>query len=121
MNAASEQAVHGLATRLELRALVRSLQDVLGQRMVAVIAGVSDAKAVGKWARGERTPHPDAERRLRDAFQITQLLLQHESAETVRAWFTGMNPDLDDQAPALMLAEHSQDVLLAARNFLANG
>ncbi|SRR5258708_1318952 len=121
MNAANEQAVHGLATRLELRALVRSLQDVLGQRLVAVIAGLSDVKAVGKWARGERIPHPEAERRLRDAFQITQLLLQHESAATVRAWFTGMNPDLDDQAPALMLAEHPRDVLLAARNFLANG
>jgi len=121
MNVASEQAVHGLATRLELPALVRTLQEVLGQRMVAVIAGVSDVKAVGKWARGERTPHPDADRRLRDAFQITQLLLQNESASTVRAWFTGMNPDLDDQSPALMLPEHPQDVLLAARNFLANG
>lgn len=121
MNVVSEQAVHRLATRLELPALVRSLQDVLGQRMVAVIAGVSDAKAVGKWARGERVPHPDAERRLRDAFQVAQLLLQHESAPTVRAWFVGMNPELEDQAPALMLSEHPREVLLAARNFLANG
>ena len=54
MNVAIEQAAHGLATRLDLPSLVRSLQDVLGQRLVAVIAGVSDAKAVGKWARGER-------------------------------------------------------------------
>jgi hypothetical protein len=121
MNVASEQAIHGIVTRLDLPTQVRSLQDVLGQRMVAVVAGVSDAKAVGKWARGERTPHPDAERRLRDAYQITQMLLQYESAETVRAWFTGMNPDLDDQAPALTLGEHPHDVLLAARNFLANG
>src|SRR5207245_2792247 len=65
MNVATEQAAHGLATRLDLPALVRSLRDVLGQRLVAVIAGVSDAKAVGKWARGERSPHPEAERRLR--------------------------------------------------------
>jgi len=100
--------------------LVRSLQDVLGQRLVAVIAGVNDAKAVGKWARGERSPHPDAERRLRDAFQISQLLLQKESAETVRAWFLGMNPDLDDQAPALALAEHPHEALQAARAFLTN-
>ena len=120
MSVASSQAVHGYATRLELPALVRSLQDILGQRMVAVLAGVSDVKAVGKWARAERVPHPDAERRLRDAFQITQLLLKQESGETVRAWFTGMNPDLDDQAPVLMLGEHPHDVLLAARNFLAN-
>jgi hypothetical protein len=121
MSVSIEQAAYNLASRLDLPAVTRSLQDVLGQRLVAVIAGVSDAKAVGKWARGERTPHPDAERRLRDAFQVTQLLLQHESAETVRAWFMGMNPDLNDQAPALMVAEHPHDVLLAARNFLANG
>jgi len=59
INATTEQAADSLATRLEMPALVRSLQDVLGQRMVAVIAGVSDAKAVGKWAKGERTPHPE--------------------------------------------------------------
>ena len=116
-----EQAAHGLAARLELPALVRSLQDVLGQRLVALIAGVSDAKAVGKWARGERSPHPDAERRLRHAFQIVQLLLQYESAETVRAWFLGMNPELADRAPALVLAEDPISVLQAARVFLAHG
>jgi len=121
MNVTVEQAAHGLATRLELPALVRSLQDVLGQRLVAVIAGVNDAKAVGKWARRERSPHPEAERRLRDAYHITQLLLQSESSETLRAWFIGMNPDLDDQAPALLLADNPQAVLGAARNFLANG
>ena len=121
MNVAIEQAAHGLATRLAVPSLVGSLQDVLGQRLVAVIAGVSDAKAVGKWARGERSPHPEAEHRLRHAFHITQLLLQQESAETVRAWFIGMNPDLDDHAPGLLLAEDPQAVLLAARSFLANG
>ena len=88
---------------------------------MAVIAGVSDAKAVGKWARGERSPHPEAERRLRDAYHITQLLLQSEDSETLRAWFIGMNPSLDDQAPALLLADNPQAVLGAARNFLAYG
>lgn len=116
-----EEVTHNLATRLEVAALVRSLQDVLGEPLVAVIAGVSDTKAVGKWARGERTPDPEAERRLRHAFHITQLLLRQESADTVRAWFVGVNPDLDDQAPALMLAEPPQEVLAAARDSLANG
>ena len=119
MNATTEQAVHGLATRMDLPQLIRSLQDVLGQRLVAVVAGVSDAKAVGKWAKGERSPHPDTERRLRDAFQDAQLLLQRESADTVRAWFIGMNPGLDDRAPALVLAEQPQEVLQAAHSFLA--
>ena len=59
-----------------------------------------DAKAVGQWARGLRSPHPDAERRLRDAYQVVGLLLEYDAPETVRAWFGGMNPHLDDQAPA---------------------
>jgi hypothetical protein len=115
------RAMHALATRLEVTALARSLQDVLGQRLVAGITGIGDIKAVGKWATGERAPHPDAERRLRHAFQVTQLLLQHESARTVRAWFVGMNPELDDRPPALVLADQPERVLQAARVFLAHG
>jgi hypothetical protein len=118
---ALEQVVHGQATRLGVPVIVRSLQDVLGQRLVAVIAGVSDAKAVSKWAGGGRSPHPEADQRLRNAYQITHLLLQRESPETVRAWFVGMNPDLDDQAPALMLGKDPVGVLQAARTFLAHG
>lgn len=118
---ALEQEIHGRTTRLNVSMIVGSLQDVLGQRLVAVIGGVSDAKAVGKWARGERSPHPDTEQRLRNTFQIVQLLLERESAETVRAWFVGMNPDLDDQAPALVLGQDPVSVLQAARSFLAHG
>ena len=43
------------------------------------------------------------------------------SIETVRAWFVGMNPDLDDRAPALVLGEDPVGVLQAARAFLAHG
>ena len=118
---ALEQAIHHRTTRLGVSTIVGSLQDILGQRLVAVIAGVSDAKAVGKWARGQRSPHPDTEQRLRNAYQIVQLLLERESAETVRAWFVGMNPDLEDQAPALVLGKDPLGVLQAARSFLAHG
>ena len=120
MNATTQHAVHGLAMRMALPALVGSLQDVLGQRLVAVISGVRDAKAVGKWARGERTPHPDAEQRLRHAFHVVQLLLQSESAGTIRAWFMGMNPELDDRSPALAIADQPEEVLQAARAFLTH-
>jgi hypothetical protein len=118
---AVEQTVHGQAVRLGMAAVVGSLQDTLGQRLVAVVAGVRDAKAVGKWARGERIPHPSAEQRLRHAYQITQLLMERESPDTVRAWFIGMNPDLEDQAPVLVLPEDPIRVLQAARSFLAHG
>ncbi len=118
---AVEQIAHGRAVRLLMPAVVGSLQDVLGQRLVAVIAGVSDVKAVGKWAKGKRVPHPDSEQRLRAAFQVVQLLLERESAETVRAWMIGMNPELDDRAPIVVLGEHPAEVLQAARAFLAHG
>lgn len=121
MATTKEQAVHGQAARLPIAAIARYVEDVLGQRLTAVVVGTSDAKAVSKWAGGKRSPNPDAERNLRHAFHVVQLLMQSESAETVRAWFIGMNPDLDDTAPALVLADDPARVLQAARSFLANG
>ena len=113
-----EHVAHAMAARLPIAAIAEYLQGVLGQRLTAVIAGVSDAKAVGQWAKAARSPHPEAERRLRDAYQVTQLLMQREAADTVRAWFRGMNPDLDDEAPALAIATQPAQVLQAARAFL---
>jgi hypothetical protein len=82
---------------------------------------VQDAKAVGEWARGERTPRAETELRLRDVLQIVELLAARESPETIRAWFRGMNPYLDDTAPALAIADNPRGVLQAARAFLAYG
>ena len=76
MAVVSEQLAHAQATRLPVASIATYLQDILGQRLTAVVAGVGDAKAVGKWARGERAPHPDAEARLRNAFQVAELLMQ---------------------------------------------
>jgi hypothetical protein len=112
---------HTAAMRSSLPDVARELGSILGQRLTAVIAGVSDAKAIAKWARGERTPRPDSEQRLRNAYYITTLLLQAESPSTVRAWFSGMNPELDDRAPALLFGEDAARVLQAARTFLAHG
>ncbi len=117
----SEQTAHAGATREPIAAVAASLQAVLGQRTTAVIAGVSDAKAVGKWARGERAPHPKSEQRLRDAYQVARLVGERGDAATVRAWFRGMNPHLGDRAPALVVGERPAEVLQAARAFLANG
>jgi hypothetical protein len=116
-----EKDISGQSSRLPVAAIAGYLQDVLGQRLAAVVAGVSDAKAVGKWARGQRRPHPETEARLRDAYLVVELLLREESTATVRAWLLGMNPDLDDQAPAIVLGQEPRRVLRAARSFLANG
>lgn len=125
MTIATERAIasdpHAEAMREPVGRVAAGLQEIVGQRLAAVIAGVGNAKAVGLWARGERAPHPDAERRLRDAYHVSLMLLSRESPESVRAWFRGMNPHLDDEAPALAIADRPKEVVRAARTFLAHG
>src|SRR5947209_8188049 len=117
----AREAAHARSIRAPTAEVAARLQEVLGQRLTAVVAGVNDAKAVGQWARGLRAPHPDAERRLRDAYQVVGLLLEYDAPETIRAWFGGMNPHLADRAPALAVATEPEHVLQAARAFIANG
>ena len=99
------------------------LQDALGQKLVAYMVGVEDPKTVGRWASEKRVPQDvEVEKRLREAHQIFRLLMTKESPHTVRAWFVGMNPQLDDETPAAAIREgRSRDVLVAARAFLAGG
>lgn len=98
------------------------LQENLGQKLVAYMARIADAKTVGKWAAGTQKPRPDAESRLRAAFQIFHLLQSEESPHTVRAWFIGMNPQLDDESPAQAIREDRlRDALVAAKAYVAGG
>ncbi len=102
-------------------AVARYLQDVLGQRLTAVIADVRDVKTVAKWASGAQAPGPRTEKRLRDAYRVVQLLMQVESPAAVHDWLLGMNPALEDRAPAAVLGKDPEAVLQAARFFVANG
>ncbi|NEB75441.1 XRE family transcriptional regulator [Streptomyces sp. SID14478] len=99
--------------------IARFLQDNLGQRLTARMAGISDAKQVGRWASGSSNPRPEAETRLRDAIQIFHLIQSAESVYTARAWMIGMNPQLEDMAPALCIADdRARDVMVAARAYV---
>ena len=104
-----------------LPSVVSYLRKELGERLTAVIGGVKDASIVRAWATGAATPDPATEQALRAAYEVTRMLLDVDSAETVRLWFGGMNPELDDQAPALIIAEDPDAVLGAARSFVAHG
>lgn len=98
------------------------LQETLGQKLVAHMVGVSNPKTVGKWASGESEPRDNHESTLRHVHQISRLLMTEESGHTVRAWFMGLNPQLDDVSPAVALSEgRDRDVLVAAKAFLAGG
>ena len=101
--------------------VVAALAEILGPQLTAIVAGVDDPTAVGAWARGEGTPLPEAERRLRDALTVADMLREYDDPVTVRAWFSGLNPELNDRLPALVIGEEPDEVLLAAHTFIAHG
>jgi len=112
------------AARASSAEMASYLQGLFGQKLAAVITGIDDPKTVGRWVRGQ-APQEAHAARLRDAFHVAMLLEITESRETARAWFLGMNPDLDDWTPARVIADDpakgGKRVMQAARNFLAYG
>jgi hypothetical protein len=117
-------SVHARTIRASTAEMAAFLQDLVGQKLTAVMTGIDDPKAVGKWARGERQPRGATAQRLRDAFQVATLLTLGESAQTAQAWLMGMNPHLGDRAPATIFAEEPDGglrAMRAARAFLAHG
>ena len=116
----TETLAHGRALRTHPAAAAAFMQSLLGQKLAAVVVGQKDPKAIGAWGRGEHVPNAVSARRLRAAHQVALLLLERESQDTVRAWFVGLNPHLQDRTPAMMLAEdQAAEVLQAARAFVA--
>ncbi|MBX3070950.1 MAG: hypothetical protein KF883_10665 [Thermomicrobiales bacterium] len=104
--------------------IARFFQHTLGQKWTAFMTGVNDPKAVGKWARGERTPRDESLRKLRDAYQIAQIITIVDDEETVPAWFLGMNPYLDHRAPVWIIAREpdgSEQAMDAALAFISYG
>lgn len=116
------------SVRLTGPELVERLRDLLGAKLVAYLGSVQETRAVRQWAdaNDSRTPSSDVLNRLRMAYRIAALLRSKDSAAVVQAWFQGMNPRLDDVAPARLLREGELDqvgpnILAAARAFAAAG
>ena len=99
------------------------LREVLTPRMAAYVTGVESTKTVARWARGETQGiRPASEKRLRAAYGIVRLLAHFDAAPTIRGWFLGMNPLLDDASPADVLrAGDVARVRAAALDFAASG
>jgi len=99
------------------------LQDLLGRRLVAYVAGVQDGKTVSRWANGEvSSVRQESEERIRTAYEVAQLLVRFDSPRIVKAWFIGLNPQLDDVSPAETIREgRLKEAKAAARAFVAGG
>jgi hypothetical protein len=102
--------------------VARYLQDELGQKTVAYLAGIKDAKMVGRWAAGKNQPAELPRLRLRASYELTQLLVAAFDGETAKAWLFGSNSRLDGEAPAWVVRyakswDELREVILTARTF----
>lgn len=112
--------------RLPLSVAVKELREVLGAKLVAYIASVSETRAVHEWIDGSREPRGPIGARLRFALRVASFIAQHDDARVAQAWFQGLNPQLDDRSPARLLREGDVDevgpqILAAARAFVVGG
>jgi hypothetical protein len=119
-------AAHRRAVQASFSEIVAELAEILGKKLTAYIAGVKDTRVVDRWIHGGVEPYRDAESRIRLAYQIAKTLSEHDSPRVVQAWFTGLNPELQDRTPIRLLREEDIDkvgpeLLNAMRAFLAWG
>lgn len=102
--------------------IATQLLEDLGPKLASYMLGLSDRQTVAAWAAGEKKPRSTNEQRLRDVFHVYSLLRTNNSKHTIRAWFIGMNPMLQDKSPASTIAEgNAHDALIAAKSFIVTG
>lgn len=117
---------HEHVARIDFPVVAKELAELLGPKLVAYLAGVTETRAVRQWAAGGREARDPIPARLRLALQVALLIAQHDDARVAQAWFQGLNPQLDDRSPARLLREGELDevgplVLSAARAFVSGG
>jgi hypothetical protein len=119
-------AAHRRAIQAPFAEIVQELVQILGKKLTAYVGGVKDTRVVERWMQASVEPYRDADRRIRLGYQIAKTLSEHDSARVVQAWFTGLNPELQDRTPIRLLKEEDvekvgPELLNAMRAFLAGG
>jgi hypothetical protein len=114
---------HKQALQATTQEAARTVLDVLGGTLAAYVLGVKDRKTVQRWASGGvQGIRPEYEATLRGVHEIIVLLARFEGPATIRAWFLGMAPELDDVAPARAVHDgRLPQAMNAARAFIARG
>ncbi len=105
---------------------VEQLVTLVGAPLVAYLADVAETRSVKQWIVGEHAPNPRVQSKLQLALMIATFLHEQGEDGAIEAWFQGLNPALDDHAPAELLREATADdftkigrqVLAAAREFV---
>lgn len=113
------EVAHEHLRDLDAEEIAASLQDLLGQKLVAFALGDKHPKTVGRYARGAREPDDDAYRRLVDLFLVAEILKTGMRPQAVKSWMLGANPRLRGKAPIEVLHEGKPEVVRsAARAFV---
>lgn len=100
--------------------LIEALTAKLGAKLVAFIVD-RDVSTISRWKTGNEVGEANL-LPLRITYQVVQMLEGEEADPTIRAWFMGSNPQLDDLSPAEALHDGlNRETLAAARAFLAGG
>ena len=113
------ETCHGRCNRAD-NPVVSKAREVFGDTIAAAIA-------TGQWPPSDGSERfllgldERAMQRLSAALDVARPLLRVEAPTTVRAWFAGQNPLLDDQAPAIMISRDPEMVRTAANDLLQDG
>jgi hypothetical protein len=121
-----DYAAHQRAVRASFPEVASTLREVLGAKLCAYLGSVKETRAVNEWADGRREPSAGTQQRLRLALQVALAIADADGPDVARAWFQGLNPQLDDRSPARLLREGELEeigplVITAERAFLVGG
>lgn len=121
MAATARTSAHRSSVEVSQTDLVEALCDKLGAKIVGYIVNRTPS-TVSRWKSGDIEAGEAALLPLRITYQVIRLLESAEADATIRAWFMGTNPQLDDLSPAEALREgRNRETMAAARAFLAGG
>jgi hypothetical protein len=121
-----DYAAHARAVRASFPEVAGTLSHILGPKLCAYLGSVTETRAVHEWAEGTRQPRDGVQQRLRLAFRVALAIADADGADVTRAWFQGLNPQLEDRSPARLLREGDINdvgpaVIAAERAFLLGG
>jgi hypothetical protein len=104
--------------RFLVRNVTRDLICLVGIRVVTLTVGNNNPEIVASWVTGLEKPTLEQEQILWDTWNVCEVLHPIMPKESLTSWMLGMNPDLDDEAPAVLLKSEPDRVLQVAKAFL---
>lgn len=90
---------------------VQELMGYLGASLVAVIGSQKSTAVVRNWIKEKSMPDTIIQEKIHVALTVSRFIAKSEGSDIVRAWFVGMNPDFEDNAPALVIEQATSQTL----------